>query len=699
MLPNKIKSRNFYSNFSYTNMSYSSRTPRKPFFNLKVVLYIFFLIALSACHHRYYSRSKTTGWAYNSGSGGSGAVRYYYPNQTDGSEFRRYYANGPSEEGDKYVQIASMSSRKPEKLNKAEQRKADSLAEAKHRNYEDYHIEFNKRDLPEVASLYEQYTAYEENLWIKSFEENKSTFSIDVDNGSYTNFRRFVNNSQLPPKDAIRVEEWLNFFNYDLEFPDETDEHPIKITSEIAPCPWNEEDDLLMIKLQGEMPPPAVNLPPSNLVFLLDVSGSMNAQNKLPLVQECMIKLVDKLRAEDNVSIVTYAGASEIVLEPTSGANKDTIIKAINNLTSGGGTAGSKGIETAYELASKNYDPKANNRVIIATDGDWNVGVSDKDALVKIIEGKRETGVFLSVLGFGMYNLNDAMMEQLADNGNGNYGYIDSKKEAERMFDLEFAGTMHVVAKDVKLQVEFDSSVVESYRLLGYENRVLENWQFEADSIDAGDLGMGQNVVAFYQIHRKSKNDASVGQLDFRYKPLDSEISKLASHAFGKRNTPSSDFNFASCVLEFALCLKESAYRDKADMNQAIYRGRQNLGDEAKKLSHEKRVEFVGLMEATAEMWTGYVVNEAPEAEVDNAPELKLYPNPATDFATIEVPIGLSKSWNVQVFTSSGKLELYEHFEEQETGRFAVDQLIAGTYIVKVYGQGYNYGYLRLVVQ
>lgn len=673
-------------------MSDSSQTLIIPYFKIKAVIYLLFLLILSACHARN-SRSANTGWSYNSGSGGMNYVGSSQPLTTN-------YGNGVRNDlgGELRSEIQLKDSEKKLEELILEQ-KMDSIEKIKLTNYDDYHLKFRKRDLPEVGEFYEQYTSYEENDWVKSYEENKSTFSIDVDNGSYTNFRRFVNNSQLPPKDAVRMEEWLNFFNYDLEFPGESDEHPIKITSEIAPCPWNEEDDLLMIKLQGKLPPPLVNLPPSNLVFLLDVSGSMDARNKLPLVQECMIKLVDKLRAEDNVSIVTYAGYSELVLEPTSGIEKDIIVKAINRLTSGGGTAGSKGIETAYELASENYDPAANNRVIIATDGDWNVGVSNNDELVKIIEEKRKTGIFLSVLGFGMYNLNDALMEQLADHGNGNYGYIDSKKEAERMFDLEFAGTMHVIAKDVKLQIEFDSTVVESYRLLGYENRVLENWQFEADSIDAGDLGMGQNVVAFYQIHRKTKNDSSVGQLDFRYKPLDSDISQLASHAFNKRNTPSVDFNFASCVVEFAMCLKESAYRDNADMSQAILRGRQNLGDEAKKLSHEKRVEFVGLMNSAAEMWTEYVVEEAPEARVDNAPKLKLYPNPAIDYVTIEVPKDLSESWSVQIFSTSGKLELIEHFQEQESGRLAVDQLIPGTYIAKVYGRGYNYGYLRLLIQ
>ncbi len=669
-------------------------------FKTRTVYFLFIILLLSACHYR--QRSNATGWSGYVGRGGSFQsvpsssyyVTYNYVDgvKTSGSEGREY-----GEELKSDIQLRSDDENL--EIDLAEQARADSIEKARLTNYENYHLEFSKRNISDEASLYEQYTAYEENLWIKSSEENKSTFSIDVDNGSYTNFRRYINEEKLPPKDAIRMEEWLNFFNYELEYPDETGEDPIKITSEIAPCPWNEEDDLVMIKLQGKLPPPAVDLPPSNLVFLLDVSGSMSSEKKLPLVQESMLKLVKKLRAEDKVSIVTYAGSSKIVLEPTSGAEKETINNAINGLTSGGGTAGSKGIETAYDLASENYDPSANNRVIIATDGDWNVGVSDKDKLVKIIEEKRESGVFLSVLGFGMRNLNDAMMEQLADNGNGNYGYIDSKKEADRMFDFEFAGTMHVIAKDVKLQVEFDSTIVDSYRLLGYENRVLENWQFEADSIDAGDLGMGQNVVAFYQVKRKQKNDEIIGRLDFRYKPLDSDISKLASHEFGQHNTPSSDFNFASCVVEFAMCLKESAYRDNADMSRAIYRGRQNLGDEAKKLSHEKRVEFVGLMESAAEMWTGYVVEKAPEVKVDNAPILKLYPNPATDFATVEVPVGLSKNWSVQIFSTSGKLELVQHFKEQTSGRIAVDQMLPGTYIVKIYGQGYNYGYLRLVIQ
>ena len=557
-----------------------------------------------------------------------------------------------------------------------------------------------KQRIPDMATEYERYNPFIENSWIKANEEKKSTFSIDVDNASYTNFRRFVNNRQLPPKDAIRVEEWLNFFNYELEAPDRSDTHPLKITSEIGACPWAPEDDLLMIKMQGKLPPKDLTkLPPSNLVFLIDVSGSMASPNKLPLVQNSMYQLLDMLRKQDNISIVTYAGSSAVILEPTSGDMKSQVRKAIQSLSSGGGTHGSEGIKTAYELAEKHFDPNGNNRVIIATDGDWNIGITNNEQLKKLIEKKRKTGIFLSVLGFGMYNLNDAMMEMLADNGNGNYAYIDEEKEATRIFKEEFAGAMHTIARDVKLQLEFDSTVVEEYRLLGYENRVLENWQFEADSIDAGDLGMGQNVIAFYQIKRKSGAEGSIGKLDFRYKPLDSDQSVLLSHSFdGRSEEVSSDYKFASCVIEFALCLRESEFRSDAQMERAILRGKQNLGDPTKKLSYDKRVEFVGLMEETAKMWFGYVVEKAPELDIPEAPELKLYPNPAHEFVNIGVDKSIKDDWSIQIFDASGALKKVEHFQDTKEERIEISNLPAGTYIIKLYSEGTNYGYLRMVV-
>ncbi len=555
------------------------------------------------------------------------------------------------------------------------------------------------KQVPDYATLYERYNPFVENEWVLSEREVKSTFSIDVDNASYTNFRRFINNQQLPPKDAIRMEEWMNYFNYDLEAPDDRSGDPLKITSEVGACPWKAEDDLVMIKLQAQRTEEST-LPASNLVFLVDVSGSMNDLNKLPLVQESMMKLVDKLRPQDKISIVAYAGYSGVVLEPTSGDKKDNIRKAINGLTSGGGTAGSEGIKTAYDLAEKHFAVGGNNRVILATDGDWNIGITDNSQLKSLIEKKRETGIFLSVMGFGMGNLNDQMMEMLADNGNGNYVYVDNEREADRVFGAEFAGTMFTIAKDVKLQIEFDPNVVDSYRLIGYENRVLENWMFEADSIDAGDLGVGQNVVAFYQVKRKEGMAGTpIGKVDFRYKPLDSDVSQLLSHSLEtKSREVSSDYKFASCVAEFAMCLRESEYRGSGSMRQAIQRGKQNLGDPSEKLSYDKRVEFVGLMDSVTTMWEDYVLEEALVISEESGPDLKLFPNPAKDFTTVDVGEYLSGNWSVQIYDMKGAMVRIQHFTDAPQGRLDISGLTPATYILKVYTQGLNFGYLRLVV-
>jgi Ca-activated chloride channel family protein len=563
---------------------------------------------------------------------------------------------------------------------------------------EDYRsFKKNEHVFPEVAALYEQYNPFSENDWVIAGKEHKSTFGIDVDNASYTNFRRYVNQKQLPPKDAIRMEEWLNYFNYNLEAPSSTDIHPVKIATEVGPCPWNEKDELVMIKLQGKLPV-ANDLAPSNLVFLVDVSGSMNAINKLPLVQESMMKLLTKLRPQDKMSIVTYAGRSEITLLPTSGTEKEIIKKAINSLTSGGGTAGSGGVNAAYRLAEENYNPKGNNRIILATDGDWNMGITNREELKKLIEEKRKTGIFLSVLGFGMGNLNDATMEVLADNGNGNYAYIDNEREADRIFNTEFAGSMYTIAKDVKLQVIFDSMEVEQYRLIGYENRVLENWQFEADTIDAGDLGMGQNVIAFYQVKRKSGQSGSLGKIDFRYKPLESDKSILLSENLSNVTTElTSDYLFATCVVEFCLSLRESEYRDEANMGRAILRGKQNLGDPSNALSYDKRVEFVGLMEKVAPWWTDYIFEEAPKLTEEKLASLKVFPNPVTTTTTIEVPNEYSAEWSVQVLTMDGALKHVEHFKNTQQGTISMEDLPTGTYLFKIYGGGYAYGYLRVV--
>ena len=579
-----------------------------------------------------------------------------------------------------------------------------------------YYPKESIRRIPYIAAQYERYESYEENEWVKTSDEVQSTFGIDVDNGSYTNFRRFVTQNQLPPKDAIRIEEWLNFFNYELKAPTAEDEHPLKITTEINPCPWNPEDELVMIRLKAKEVP-KTELPASNIVFLIDVSGSMKSSNKLPLVKKSIHHLVESLRAIDKISIVTYASDSKVILQPTTGDKKDKIKNAVDKLIASGSTSGSQGIQKAYEIASENLIEGGNNRVIVASDGDWNVGITNKDKLVKYIEEKKKTGIFLSVLGFGMRNLNDAMMEQLADNGNGNYGYIDQEKEAKRLFDSEFAGTMFTIAKDVKLQLTFDQNEVEEYRLIGYENRVLENWQFNNDSVDAGDLGYDHNVIAFYQVKRKEGRKGSLGKIDFRYKNPNEDVSTLLSQPIeGNDEASSSDFKFASSVIEFGLCLRESQYRDKAIMEKAVLRGRQNLGPESDILGYEKRLEFVGLMEKVFEMWNGYVIENTIQNFEENeddlktpikvdstsdeqiySHEVKMFPNPATNFTNIQLSKSLQAQWSVQIFSLNGQLVQLHHFENSPQERIDVTNLKTGTYIIKVYGGGYNFKYMKLV--
>ncbi|MFT4603179.1 MAG: hypothetical protein ACI857_003367, partial [Arenicella sp.] len=328
---------------------------------------------------------------------------------------------------------------------------------------------------------------------------------------------------------------------------------------------------------------------------------------------------------------------------------------------------------------------------------------------------KKESGIFISVLGFGSSNLNDAMMEQLADNGNGNYGYVDKEKEAKRLFDTEFAGTMFTIAKDVKLQLTFDKNEVEEYRLLGYENRVLKNEDFSNDSVDAGDLGYGHNVIAFYQVKRKEGRKGELGKIDFRYKPIDQDESILLTQKIdGEASESSSDFKFASCVIEFGLCLRESQYRDNAIMEKAILRGKQNLGPRRDVEGHEKRVEFVGLMEKAYEMWTGYVIDNTLEEEVEeiektpidseekseeNTFEVKMFPNPAVDFINLQLSESLQANWSVQIFSLNGQLVQVQNYENSLQERIDVSSLTPGTYIVKVYGGGYNFDYLKLVKQ
>lgn len=429
----------------------------------------------------------------------------------------------------------------------------------------------------------EEYDGITENIFHGALRNPLSTFSIDVDAASYSNVRRFIENGQRPPKDAVRIEEMINYFDYDYEQPD--DDHPFRIHTEISAAPWNERHKLVHIGLQGKEIP-TENLPPSNLVFLLDVSGSMNAPNKLPLLKSSFKLLVDQLREDDHVAIVVYAGAAGVVLQPTAGSEKRTILDALGRLEAGGSTAGGAGIRLAYEIAKENFRKEGNNRVILATDGDFNIGESSNAAMERLIETKRDEGVFLTVLGFGMGNYKDSKMETLADKGNGNYAYIDNLSEARKVLVNEFGGTLFTIAKDVKLQVEFNPARVQAYRLIGYENRMLKNEDFNNDRKDAGDLGSGHTVTALYEIipvgvesrfftiddlkYQKSviEPKATVSKelmtVKFRYKKPDGNTSKLIVHSLNDypvaARATSCDFRWSAAVASFGMLLRDSEY-------------------------------------------------------------------------------------------------------------------------------------------
>ncbi|MTH17062.1 DUF3520 domain-containing protein [Flavobacterium sp. LC2016-01] len=461
----------------------------------------------------------------------------------------------------------------------------------------------------------ESYAGLEENPFESPLKEPLSTFSIDVDNASYTNIRRFINEGQKVPKDAVRVEEMINFFKY--KYPQPDGQHPFAINTEYSDCPWNKNSRLLKIGLQGKDVPMA-NLPATNLVFLVDVSGSMDEPNKLPLLKESMKILVKELRSTDRVSIVVYAGSAGVVLEPTSGENKEDIMDAFDDLHAGGSTAGGEGIELAYKLAQENFIKGGNNRVVIATDGDFNVGASTDDDMLKLIEEKRESGVFLTVLGFGMGNYKDSKMEILADKGNGNYAYIDNVQEANRFLGKEFKGSMFAIAKDVKIQIEFNPKHVQAYRLIGYENRKLKAEDFKNDKIDAGELGSGHSVTALYEIipagvesdyvpsdlkyTKTQKIDGNysdeLATVKFRYKKPDGDtsieiINTIADRKINLENS-SPDFKFTTAVSWFGLKLRESKYianSSSSDIKKLAKSGLQNDED-------GYRSEFVRLVEA-----------------------------------------------------------------------------------------------------
>ncbi len=474
-----------------------------------------------------------------------------------------------------------------------------------------------------------------ENEWVETSIEDTSTFSIDVDTASYTLVRNYLMNyNRMPDEDSIRIEELINYFDYNYPQPEEG--KPFSTTIEMAKSPWNEKSSIVMFGLKGKEIDPA-NVPSSNFVFLLDVSGSMSSENKLPLLVKSFKKLLPELDENDRVSIVTYAGSSEILLDSVPGNEKETITKALDSLTAGGSTAGAKGITTAYELAEKNLNSDGNNRVILATDGDFNVGISSNEGLVELIEKERDKGIFLSILGFGIGNYQDEKMEELSNAGNGNYFYIDTEKEADKVFIYDLMGTMFTIAKDVKLQVVFNPAKIEKYRLIGYENRVLNNEDFNDDTKDAGEIGAGHRVTAFYEvilkeesISKSSEDDDSIFTdsdtenndefsdedfiesdsdyieteneisdedvieeepvnfganeyllLKMRYKEPTEDLSKYFDTFMTDENITeqmSENMGFASAVTEFGMLLRKSKFKENASYDAVIQRATANIG-------------------------------------------------------------------------------------------------------------------------
>ncbi len=467
----------------------------------------------------------------------------------------------------------------------------------------------------DASSNTEEYDYIAENNYLEAMSNPLSTFAIDVDTASYSNVRRFINNAQLPPVDAVRIEEFINYFNYDYPQPD--GQHPFAISTEVSVCPWNLDHKLVHIGIQGKQVDKAA-LPDSNLVFLFDVSGSMNNADKLPLLKQGFGLLVQQLTERDRVAIVVYAGAAGLVLPSTSGADKDTILDAINRLEAGGSTAGGAGIQLAYQQAKENFIPGGNNRVILATDGDFNVGASSNEALVRMIEQKRDDGIFLSILGFGTGNYKDSKMEELTNKGNGNYAYIDTIREAKKVLVDEMAGTLLTIAKDVKVQVEFNPTKVQAYRLIGYENRMLAKEDFRDDTKDAGELGAGHTVTALYEIIPVSDDattnsgselkyqelttsaQASSNELltvKFRYKQPAGEqsveiVSPLLDETVALDQT-SDNFKFSAAVAEFGLLLRNSAFKGQATYGQVLDLAQTSLGQDAE--GH--RSEFIQLVE------------------------------------------------------------------------------------------------------
>ena len=467
----------------------------------------------------------------------------------------------------------------------------------------------------------EGYSTIHENGYKLVMNDPLSTFSIDVDRASYSNVRRFISMGQMPPVDAVRIEEMINYFNYD--YPSPEGKHPFSVYTELSTCPWNSKHLLLHIGLKGKEMEKS-SLPASNLVFLIDVSGSMESPNKLPLLKNAFSLLVNQLRPNDRVAIVVYAGAAGLVLESTPGSQKETILKAIDRLSAGGSTAGGQGLKLAYKVAEENLIKGGNNRIIIASDGDFNVGPSSNAEMERMIETEREKGIFITVLGFGMGNYKDDKMEIIANKGNGNYSYIDNIQEARKVLVSEFAGTLFTIAKDVKFQLEFNPARVQAYRLIGYENRLLNKEDFNNDKKDAGEMGAGHTVTALYEIIPAGSDETIAGvdplkyqanaskvkpdpnaellTIKLRYKKPDGETSILIDKPESGRliplNQTSDNFRFSAAVAQFGLLLRGSEFKGNANIDQVVSMARNSRGNDDEGF----RSEFIQLVRTASSL-------------------------------------------------------------------------------------------------
>lgn len=464
-----------------------------------------------------------------------------------------------------------------------------------------------------LNSSRETYKAIDEGGFKKTTKDPVTTFSADVDRASYSNVRRMLNYGQKPHKDAVRIEELINYFDYDYDPPAEGGKTPLKATTTLSTCPWNPDNYLLRIGLQAKKID-FTKAPPSNIVFLIDTSGSMDEPNKMPLLKASFKLLLDNLRPEDRIAIVVYASQTGIALPSTPAKEKEKISKVIDDLVASGSTAGGAGLQTAYEVAEKNFLPKGNNRIILATDGDFNVGISSRDELQRLVEEKRNNGIYISVLGYGMGNYRDDMAETIANKGNGNYAYIDNFTEAKKVLVNEFGGMLYTVAKDVKLQLEFNPQYVKEYRLVGYENRALANEDFEDDKKDAGEIGAGHTVTALYELipakgattdglrYQKQVEKGFANELAFlkiRYKdPVVKDAKSV------EESTPipftltdltqtDDDYRFAAAVAEWGMLLRNSKYKAKSSYKQVIDLAKNATGKD----EEGYRKEFIRLVE------------------------------------------------------------------------------------------------------